>query len=105
MNLLPSHALGLIASEYPLHQIWINNLDQHDSERVFAVNDMQYLIVHRDENKPAVTRTEHDTFQLLVAIDEAWSLQKLIDSTECAMDRLLPDLIARRWIVGFNKHG
>ncbi len=41
IHFLTSHALGLVASRYPLHQIWMANVSQQCSSTVNAVNGTQ----------------------------------------------------------------
>ena len=100
-----SHALGLIASGYPLHQIWMANMSQQCSRTVNAINGTQYLVVYRDRFKPRIEVIDDCTYCTLAAILAACSLQQLVERCDCDITRILPDLIRRRWITGINKHG
>jgi len=100
-----SSTLGLLTSIYPLYQIWINNRNQTDSSEVAAIEGVQFLVIHRETFRPAVTTIEHDTYRLLTAIAGASSLHQLLDGTDTDLDRQLPELIRHRWVVGINRHG
>ena len=105
ISLHTSHALGLIASGYPLHQIWMANISQRGGSRVKAINGTQYLVVYRDRFKPRIETVDHCTYRTLVAILDACSLQQLVGHGDCDITRILPDLIKRGWVTGPNKHG
>ena len=100
-----SYALGLIASGYPLHLIWMANVSQQCSSRINAINGTQCLVVHRDRFTPRIEMVDHCTYSTLAAILAACSLQQLVERCDCDITRILPDLIRRRWITGINEHG
>ena len=99
-----SQALSLLSSKFPLYQIWRSNHEHHKSDNVNAIGGVQYLVVYRDDFRPAIATVEPCEYRLLDAIAEKTSLQQLIDETACPVDQLLPKMIAQKWIVGFEHH-
>lgn len=105
--LKPSASLGLLATPYPVYDIWQLNrpapqgrpvsAQQHDVE---AINRMQYLLVYREQDSPIVVAIGERQYRLLDAFANGRSLQAVIDEIGRDVDVLLPRLIANRWIVG-----
>ena len=105
-----SASLGMLASLYPLYQIWLHNHpgletannkgnSEHDVE---AITTSQYLLIHRDEYIPAVTPASVDEYRLLEAMDSNQSLQAVLDRIDCDINVVLPKLIANKYIVGIK---
>jgi len=97
---IQSASLGLIASEYPVYEIWRKNKDQKNVKEICPLEDMQYLIVYRNEYKSAIAVVEKSEYDLMKAINNNYSLQDIVENTECDIENVLPVLIANKWIVG-----
>lgn len=97
-----SAAMRLLASEYPVHEIWRRHRDGGDTESV-AIGAGDRLLIRREGFFPRVESTKPDLFALLAAILDGHSLGAL------AADGLdlepLPGLIAAGWIAGFDRAG
>jgi len=105
-----SASLGMLASLYPLYQIWLHNHagletannkgnSEHD---VQAIIDTQYLLLHRDDYIPAVTPVGVHEYRLLEAINSNQSLQAVLDRIDCDINVVLPKLITNKYIVGIR---
>ncbi len=99
-----SHALSLINSNYPLYQIWAGNRGQLRSDKVSAIDGVQYLVVYRRDYQPVTKPVEQSEYRLLEAIVAKVSLQQLVDECGSPVATLLPQMIAEKWIVGFEAH-
>lgn len=108
--LKPSCSLGLLASEFPVYQIWQKNLNAQESaqtgsrisDQVQSINTMQYLLVYRDTDTPMIITINDHEYRLLEAIESKLSLQSVVDRIDCDVDVLLPGFIANRWITGVD---
>ena len=102
-----SASLGMLATQYPVYDIWQlnrpvpgsgrNTSQRHD---VQAINATQYLLVHREHDIPVVVPVGERQYCLLEAFSIDQSLQFIIGQIDGDVDVLLPGLIANRWIVG-----
>lgn len=107
-----SASLGLLASRHPLYDIWLRNVSLSEqngktagSHDVHALDDMQYLLVHRDHYTPVVTPISDHEYRILEALKNNKSLQAIIAATDCDIDGLLPGMITSKWIVGIKTNG
>ena len=62
-----SASLGLVKSEYPIYEIWLNNQKQQAAKTIYAIEDTQYLLVHRDSYNPVVSTVSKFEYLLLAA--------------------------------------
>lgn len=104
-----SASLGLLATPYPVYDIWQINRpaprersDVKQQHEVQAINGMQYLLVHRESDIPVVVAINERQYVLLDAFASRRSLQDVIEQFNRDVDVLLPRLIANKWIVGIN---
>ena len=101
-----SPSLGLLASAYPIHQIWQNNRPELNNRQrshvIRAITDTQYLLVYRDEYIPVVVSVKAHEYQLLDAFANEHSLQDVVEQIDFDIDSVLPGLIANRWITGIS---
>lgn len=101
-----SASLGLLAFQNPIHEIWMNNHREINNgrENVQAITETQYLLIHREKYTPVVVVINYCEYQLIDAFINNRSLQAAIDSIDCVidcdLDAILPNLIAKKWIVG-----
>ena len=96
-----SVSLGLLVFQNPIHEIWMNNYREikNCTENVQAITEKQYLLIHRDECTPVVVPINYCEYQLIDAFINKRSLQAAIDSIDCNIGEILPNLIAKKWIV------
>ncbi len=97
-----SASLGLVKSEYPIYKIWLNNQKQQIAKTIYAIEDTQYLLVHRDSYKPVVSPVSKFEYLLLAAFINDFSFQEAIENKEYNIDVILPKLIANKWIAGIK---
>ena len=106
INFQLSPSLGLLASAYPIHEIWLHNRPelnkrQHNHD-IRAITDTQYLLVYRDKYIPVVVSVKAQEYQLLEAFANKHSLQDVVEQIDCDIDIMLPGLIANKWITGIT---
>ena len=97
-----SSALGLIASEYPVYEIWRSNKELQYAEEIKPIEGKQYLLVYRNEYKSSIAVINNKEYSIIKAIINHLSLQEIIDNSNCDIDHVLPVLIANKWIVGIK---
>jgi hypothetical protein len=99
-------SLGLLASAYPIHQIWLHNRPEFNtrphSHAIRAITDTQYVLIYRDEYIPVVVSVKAHEYQLLEAFANEHSLQDVVEHIDCDIDSVLPGLIVNRWITGIT---
>jgi hypothetical protein len=104
INFQLNPSLGLLASVYPIHQIWLHNRPElntrQHSHAIRAITDTQYVLVFRDEYIPVVVSVKAHEYQLLEAFANKHSLQDAVEHIGCDIDVALPKLIANKWITG-----
>lgn len=112
VHLQLSASLGLLASQYPVYQIWLRNRPGFETSNiggksgcdVHSIADTQYLLIHREEYIPVVATVSDQKFYLLEAIENNQSLQTILDRVDCDIDVLLPGLIANKYIIGIKDY-
>ncbi len=105
-----SSSLELLASQYPVFEIWLQNRPVLETKRyksqighnVQAITARQYLLVFRQNDTPAVVSISDQEYRLLEAFVNNQSLQTIVDRIDCDIDVLLPGLITNKWIVAIN---
>lgn len=97
-----SSALALIASEYPVYEIWRSNKEQQYEEIIKPVEGRQYLLVYRNSYIPSIAVINENVYSVIKAITNNRSLQEIISNTDCDINRILPVLIANKWVVGIK---
>jgi len=103
-------SLGMLASRYPLYQIWSHNHPGQEKMKtkgkgrhdIRAISDTQYLLIYREEYKPVVAPVSDREYRLLEAFDNHQSLQTVLCRIDCDIDVVLPGLIANKYIVGIK---
>ena len=102
LHFLLSESLALLDFQTPIHEIWLNNRNAEVSgaSSVQAIAETQYLLIHREENIPIVTKINACEYKLLDALNKNHSLQNVISSVDCDIEKTLPKLIANKWICG-----
>ena len=107
--LRPSTTLRLLATAYPIFEIWQLNRAARDEcaspgrcHSVKNINGKQYLLVYREYDSPVVVAIGRRRYRLLEAFAQGKSLQTVIESVDRNVDELLPGLIANKWIVGID---
>lgn len=102
------HRSSLLASPYPIHQIWNNNqLDSPNEEPIFLQSNQPfYFLVWRkaDNHIDTLSQTE---WQILTWIQEGLALQELIQKisvqfSSLTVEQILPEWIQKGWLVDFN---
>ena len=97
-----SSALGLIASEYPVYEIWRSNKEQQYAEEIKPIEDKQYLLVYRNEYKSSIAVINNNEYSIIKAIINDLSLQEIINNASFDINHVLPVLITNKWIVGIK---
>ncbi len=97
-----SSALGLIASTYPVYEIWKSNKEQQYVEKIKAIEGKQYLLIYRNEYKPSIIVINKNQYIVIEAIINKFSLQKIINDIDCDVNNVLPILISNKWVVGIK---
>jgi len=106
-----SASLGMLASRYPVYEIWLHNQPGlkttnigKGKHNVQAITDTQYLLLRREEYTPVVSPVSDREYRLLEAFDNNQSLQTVLDQIDCDIDAVLPGLIANKCIVGVKEN-
>lgn len=94
-----SAALRLLASEFPVHELWQRHQAGGEPSEV-AVTDGDYLVIRRFGFRPTIEPIEPDVFGLLSALAEGVTLDAL--AADALPVERLPELIAAGLIVGFS---
>jgi hypothetical protein len=94
-----SASLRLLASDYPVREIWRRHREGGDTTEVPA-GDGEHLVIFRDGFSPRVEAVSTATWQLLRALFRDGSLEALAAAGLAVPE--VPALIQRRWIVGFS---
>lgn len=94
-----SGALRLLASNFPVRDIWQRHRDGNDTSAV-AMGDGDRLAIRRIGFRPNVEAVETDTFRLLSALSQGTDLGT-IAADGLAVEQI-PRLIEERWIAGFT---
>lgn len=94
-----SSSLGLIVSEYPIYEIWNSNKEQYCEAGIKSIEGKQYLLVYRNNYKSSVAVISDDEYNIINAVTNNFSLQEIINMTDCNVNNILPGLIANKWIV------
>ena len=97
-----SVSLGLVKSAYPVYEIWLKNNNHQTTKNIYAIEEMQYLLIHRDSYKPVVNPVEKYEYVLLDACINEVLFQGIVESSEYNIDVILPKLITNKWIVGIK---
>lgn len=97
-----SVSLGLLKSAYPIYEIWLNNKNHQTTKNICAIEDTQYLLVHRDSFKPIVNPVDKYEYALLDACINDIIFQEIVENSEYDIDAVLPKLITNKWIVGIK---
>lgn len=93
-----STALRLLASDYPIGEIWRRHREAGDTSKV-AMGEGDRLVIRRVDFRPRIEVTEPETFDLATALSEGKTLGALADDRQ-AVEKI-PGLIAAGWIVDF----
>jgi len=97
-----SVSLGLVKSAYPVYEIWLKNKNHQATKDIYAIEETQYLLVHRDSYKLVVIPVERYEYVLLDACINEVLFQDIVESSEYNIDVILPKLITNKWIVGIK---
>ena len=97
-----SAALGLIASEYPVYEIWRSNKEQQYTEEIKPIEGKQYLLVYRNGYKSSIAVINNREYSIIKAIICNLSLQEIINNENFDINIVLPVLITNKWIVGIK---
>lgn len=98
-----SHSLTLMKTEYPVHLIWQQHVDQQQKSVVKSTQEIYFICIYRDEFQPKVEVINDSCFYFLLACQHEMSLQDIAMDEQClsAMN-VIPDFIERGWISGFS---
>lgn len=94
-----SAALRLLASDYPIGEVWRRHREGSDTSAV-AMGNGDRLVILRIGFRPVVESAQPDIFELLSAISCGETLSALA-ANGLAVEQI-PRLIETRWIVGFG---
>ena len=97
-----SSALGLIASEYPVYEIWRGNKEQQGTEEIKPIEGKQYLLVYRNGYKSSIAVINNREYSIIEDIINDLSLQEIINNANFDINNVLPVLITNKWIVGIK---
>lgn len=99
-----SPALELLASQYPVYEIWQLNRDGGNTASVESIEDKAYYLVHRHDFKPVISQVDAVTWNLLHDIQCGATLQDLLrqpdNETAVSVESLLPEMINNQWVTG-----
>lgn len=101
-RLKTSASLGLLKSEFPIYDIWLNNKKRQPDKKIYALEDIQYLLVYRDHYKPDIYLLSKEEYLFLDACINEVSFQELIENSKYKVDAILPKLIADKRITGIE---
>lgn len=105
IRLRTSHALNLLKSDYPVFEIWKINRDGEEADEVQANELPQYLVVYRRNGYPGIKVVSADIHSLLQNCRNGKTLAELSEQVKTGEDRiveLLPELVRKTWITGFE---
>jgi hypothetical protein len=94
-----SAALRLLASDYPVEEIWRRHR-KGGAPAVVAMGGGDRLVIHRVGFRPDVEAVEGELFDLLRAVSSGESLAAIADAG-LAVERV-PGLVAAGWVVGWS---
>ena len=97
-----SSALGLIASEHPVYEIWRSNKEQQCTEEIKPIEGKQYLLVYRNGYKSSIAVINNREYSIIKDIINDLSLQEIINNANFDINNVLPVLITNKWIVGIK---
>ena len=97
---LLSASLALLASAYPLLEIWQTNQSEATATTV-AREGNEYLCIFRRDDEPRIERIDQPRYDLLRAIAGGASLEQLAERSDM-LDSELPTLIREGWVCGFT---
>ncbi len=102
-----SASLSLMETGFPVFEIWRRHRENEDVSSVGALVETEYLCVHRAGYEPRVERIDKARYALLRTCREGLCLAQLAERTEVteSLPTLLPEMIARGWIVADKKQG
>jgi hypothetical protein len=105
IRLCVSHALSLLKSDYPVFEIWKLNRDGEEADEVQANELPHYLVVYRRNGYPGIEVVSADIHSLLQNCRKGKTLAELSEQVRTGEDRieeLLPGLVRKTWITGFE---
>jgi hypothetical protein len=94
-----SAALQLLASDYPIADIWRRHREGSDTSAV-AMGEGDRLIIQRVAFRPGIESLEAEAFALMNGLSEGKTLGSLADEGHAI--ETIPGLIAAGWIVDFS---
>lgn len=94
-----SAALRLLASDYPISEIWRRHREGGDTSAV-AMGGGDRLAIRRADFRPRIDSIAPETFEVLTALSKGNTLSNLADEGH-AVEKI-PELIAAGWIVAFS---
>lgn len=97
-----SSSLSLMTSEYPIYEIWKSNKEPQYAEKIKPIEDMQYLLVYRNDYRSSVVVISENEYNIIKAVFNNISLQEIVSNINCDVNNIIPVLIANKWIVDIN---
>lgn len=96
--------LSLLETEYPVREIWRRHRAGENADSVRGLEGREYLCIHRTGHEPRVTKVNLTVYNLLEYIQKGYTLEQLgdIDGLSESLAELLPALIQRGWVSGFQ---
>ncbi len=100
-----SYSLEIMTSDYPVHLIWQQYRDQNMHASVAGLDETEYLCIYRHDFIPKIEKINQAEFALLNACRQGRTLEDMAsDEALLVALSLMPEMIKRAWICGFNHH-
>lgn len=94
-------SLFWLATPHPVYEIWLNHQGEQAAHNVDALENEDYLLVHRNNNQPLIQRIERDECRLLEIIYQHNSLEPVVESAIAEgvdVEHLVPAMVQRGWL-------
>ena len=102
LRFMLADGLALMQSDYPVREIWQRHRAQENIASIPALDDCEYLCIHRQQHEPLVTTVSASMYRLLETVQQGCSLEQLGEFFGEQLPGLLPVAVQNGWIRGFS---
>lgn len=100
-----SHAFHLLRSDYPVFELWSQNISNREDVEAVKNTGTEYLVIYRDNFTPMVSRLSNIQYMIMKKFLKGDSLQQAINKYGNEVAINLPLMIRKKWVVGVCPHG
>ena len=100
-------SIATLKSSYPICELWEAHQGQDGAREVASIDEPQYLCIAREEFKPLIHKIDPAFWWVMDKTGQGCTfgeLEALVqqESMEIPLQTILPELIARKWICGYQ---